>query len=617
MGTVDARAVTNMRDACRTSAVFSTSGPTMMPGVSQSDRIGRSKASQSCMKRAALSAPSLSMAPARCIGLFAMRPIGRPSMRIERRHHARPEVAPQLEHRAGIGHRLDHAAHVVDAAAVLGDDRAQQALVGALASPSSRPGSTRGTASRPRQPPASSSTSTSITPFADCTSDGPISSGRNTPSPPPSIIAGPPMPMFESFVAITTSQQPSSAALPAKHGPETTPTSGHQPAELAEVVERHAVEPGDARAVRVARPPAAALGEEDDRAGATSPPARTCGPSCGGSADPACPRARCSRRTSRSRAPARAELIAVHGADAADEPIRGRARDQVLHRRGAGAARRSPAVRTRRTNLRRTDPSMFSRAVRWPRARIRSTVSGRAASRPTACRSMHLGEIRADGVEIDCPLRLSRTCTVDIHLLDERERVPLEHRVADAHEHAVDAAAGRGGDHVLHLHRLHHEEPLAAAARGRRRPHRRCDDRALHRRADGDEAGRDIHRRRRSARRHLRPVLPCASTASGSRDIDRRACECRGSWPRRRAHPRPAPPASAACSSMKRRVGGTRRRPPAARAGSPASLMFVRTPSISNSRSARRARASGVARSRPGACTMSFASSESNAGFVV
>ena len=38
----------------------------------------------------------------------------------------------------------------------------------------------------------------------------------NTPRPPPSIIAGPPMPMLESSVAITTSQQPSSAALPAK-----------------------------------------------------------------------------------------------------------------------------------------------------------------------------------------------------------------------------------------------------------------------------------------------------------------------------------------------------------------------------------------------------------------
>ena len=41
-------------------------------------------------------------------------------------------------------------------------------------------------------------------------------SGSNTPSPPPSIMAGPPMPMLESSVAMTTSQHPRIAALPAK-----------------------------------------------------------------------------------------------------------------------------------------------------------------------------------------------------------------------------------------------------------------------------------------------------------------------------------------------------------------------------------------------------------------
>ena len=37
------------------------------------------------------------------------------------------------------------------------------------------------------------------------------------------------MPMLESSVAITTSQQPSSAALPAKQYPEAIPTSGTRP----------------------------------------------------------------------------------------------------------------------------------------------------------------------------------------------------------------------------------------------------------------------------------------------------------------------------------------------------------------------------------------------------
>ena len=45
--------------------------------------MGMSKASQICMKRAALSAPSLSTAPARWTGLLATRPIGRPSMRMK------------------------------------------------------------------------------------------------------------------------------------------------------------------------------------------------------------------------------------------------------------------------------------------------------------------------------------------------------------------------------------------------------------------------------------------------------------------------------------------------------------------------------------------------------
>ena len=55
-----------------------------------------------------------------------------------------------------------------------------------------------------------------MTPLAVCTSVGPIALGSYTPRPPPSIIAGPPMPMFEPSVAMITSQQPSSAALPAK-----------------------------------------------------------------------------------------------------------------------------------------------------------------------------------------------------------------------------------------------------------------------------------------------------------------------------------------------------------------------------------------------------------------
>jgi hypothetical protein len=45
---------------------------------------------------------------------------------------------------------------------------------------------------------------------------GPTSSGATTPSPPPSIMAGPPMPRLASGVAMITSQALARAALPAK-----------------------------------------------------------------------------------------------------------------------------------------------------------------------------------------------------------------------------------------------------------------------------------------------------------------------------------------------------------------------------------------------------------------
>ena len=54
-----------MRETCRTCACFSTSGPTMKPGVSHSERTGRAYASQSWRKRAALSAAGASIAPPR------------------------------------------------------------------------------------------------------------------------------------------------------------------------------------------------------------------------------------------------------------------------------------------------------------------------------------------------------------------------------------------------------------------------------------------------------------------------------------------------------------------------------------------------------------------------
>ena len=68
-----------------------------------------------------------------------------------------------------------------------------------------------------------------MTPLGAWMRAGPTSSGAQLPRPPPSIIAGPPMPIEESAVAMMTSQQPSSAALPAKQRPATTPITGTRP----------------------------------------------------------------------------------------------------------------------------------------------------------------------------------------------------------------------------------------------------------------------------------------------------------------------------------------------------------------------------------------------------
>jgi len=60
--------------------------------------------------------------------------------------------------------------------------------------------------------------------------------GLTEPSPPPSIIAGPPIPILEFFVAIIVSQHPSNAALPAKQYPETIPTNGDLPLRPANIL---------------------------------------------------------------------------------------------------------------------------------------------------------------------------------------------------------------------------------------------------------------------------------------------------------------------------------------------------------------------------------------------
>ena len=111
----------------------------------------------------------------------------------ERGDHLRREALAQEGHRSLVGEGLDDRVDRVGTALALGDEPAEWALIGLRAS--------RRTALEVGEQPlgdrgglGSSATATSITPLAVCMSSGPIPSGSTRPSPPPSIMAGPPMP---------------------------------------------------------------------------------------------------------------------------------------------------------------------------------------------------------------------------------------------------------------------------------------------------------------------------------------------------------------------------------------------------------------------------------------
>ena len=97
----------------------------MKPGVSHSSRTGSSKPSHSCRKRAALSAASASIAPPRWAASLAITPRGRPSQAGQGGHHPRSPAATQLEHRALVEQLLDDVTDLVAALALLGHERSQ------------------------------------------------------------------------------------------------------------------------------------------------------------------------------------------------------------------------------------------------------------------------------------------------------------------------------------------------------------------------------------------------------------------------------------------------------------------------------------------------------------
>ena len=71
-----------------------------------------------------------------------------------------------------------------------------------------------------------------------------------------------------------------------------------------------------------------------------------------------------------------------------------------------------------------------------------------------------LGDIGAHGVEVDVVGDVVDEAA-DVSRFDEHERVALEDGVADPHVDEAHEAGIGGGDDVLHLHRLHHQQLLA------------------------------------------------------------------------------------------------------------------------------------------------------------
>jgi hypothetical protein len=229
-------------------------------------------------------------------GCWRAGPRGRPSMRASAVSPCRAKAGAQHPAAAASTRPVHDGARVVDAQAVLGHHVAQARWVGSgpareaalevrqvLARGSHRGGVRRRPARRSRR-------------WRAARPLGPISSGRNTPRPPPSIMAGPPMPMLLPRVAMMASQQPSSAALPAKQRPARCPPPAPGPTARRSWLKVWLSRPATTgMSTSPGRPPPPSANSTSGSFQLVRA-ARAAGPSWRGCASPGCRRARCSRR---------------------------------------------------------------------------------------------------------------------------------------------------------------------------------------------------------------------------------------------------------------------------------------------------------------------------------
>ena len=271
-----------------------------------------------------------------------------------------------------------------------------------------------------------------------------------------------------------------------------------EPAEPGELREGRHVEAADAEPIRVARPAAAAFGEQDDRQAlplgereqavlllVVALPLRAGEHGVVVGDDHAA-------------GALRSEQVAVHRGEARHDAVARRVADEIVLR---------PARRLRRDRERAVFDETLCIDERGD-VLARRAMIGLAAPRDgfravlveaERLPRQHVGEILADGVGVD-RLRLRLRLGAGLGRLEEQDRIVLVERVAlPPAELAHDPAAGRA-DQMLHLHRFDHGDLLA-------RPHDVAfgdvdrDERAGNRRADRDRAFRPRVRDCRAAGR--------------------------------------------------------------------------------------------------------------------
>ena len=299
------------------------------------------------------------------------------------------------------------------------------------------------------------------------------------------------MPMFESCVAITTSQQPRMRGVAREAAAGVDADQRHQTAQAAEEMERHAVEARHAGGVGVARTSAAAFGEEDDgKAQALGELEHAILLAVVLEALRARQHGVVVRHARRTRAFCSSNRSPLTGPTPATRPSAGRALDQILH--GAPLPLRRDlqrAVLDEGARVAEIVDVLARRALPRlapPRHRLGARrVEGHRVP------LLHLGEIGAHAVGVDLRrrfrVRLRSTSRGSMKTSGCPSGTVSPSATASRRTTPLAAAC----DDVLHLHRVHHQERLPLPDRIALAD-RDADDRALHGGVYGDgvlEAG--------------------------------------------------------------------------------------------------------------------------------